>query len=36
MAGSKPDVDVGIEERVTRVKVGGTEKPSLSREMTGL
>jgi hypothetical protein len=36
MAGSKPDVDVGIEERVARVKGGGTEKPSLSREMTGL
>ena len=36
MAGSKPDVDAGIEERVARVKGGGTEKPGLSRGMTGL
>jgi hypothetical protein len=36
MAGSRPDIDAGIEERVARVKGGGTEKPGLPREMTGL
>jgi hypothetical protein len=35
-AGSRPDIGVGIEERMARVKDGGTEKPGLSREMARL